>query len=134
MNSPYLGLDLGFKRTGVALSESGMIAHPLGVIEAKPPHMTNVVQEILEIVRQHEVATLVIGVPYTQDEALTSQALRIEQVISQIEQALPAIVEVIRVNEFHSSLDAAELYPKIDKDSAAAAIILQDYLDSLANA
>ena len=51
MNSPILALDLGLKRTGLAISENGVIARPLGTIEAKPPHMTNVVEEIVSHIR-----------------------------------------------------------------------------------
>lgn len=132
ISSPLLGLDLGLKRTGVALSESGLLAQPIGVIEAKPPHMTGVVQEILGYIKKYEIATLVIGVPYTEDEATTSQALKVEQIITQIDDALHQenlLVTIERINEFHSTRDATALYPTTDADSAAAALILQDFLD-----
>jgi putative transcription antitermination factor YqgF len=132
MTSPYLALDIGFKRTGVALSESGMIAQPLTVLEAKPPHMTGVVQDVITLVKEYEIATLVIGVPYSSEEAETTQALKVEQVILQIESALKdhaLTVEIARINEFHSTRDAAIQYPTAPIDAGAAAIILQDFLD-----
>ena len=134
MNSPYLALDIGFKRTGVALSESGMIATPLTVLEAKPPHMTNVVQDVMALIKEYDVATLVIGVPYSEEEAETSQALKVEQVIIQIETAIKEhglSIEIERINEFHSTRDAALQYPSAQLDAAAAAIILQDFLDQI---
>ena len=133
MNSPYLGLDIGFKRTGVALSESGLIAQPLTVLEAKPPHMNGVVQEVLQLLKEHEIRTLVIGVPYDEDESQTSQALRVEQVINQIESGIKEqqlLVEIVRSNEYHSTQDAAALYPNTPDDAAVAALILQDTLDA----
>ena len=134
MISPLLGLDIGLKRTGVALSESGIISQPLTVIEAKPPHMTNVVQEIVRFVREYDIVTLVVGVPYTEDDSDTTQALKVEHIITQLEEALavlphPPVIE--RVNEAFSSIDAHELYPNTPIDSAAAALILQSYLDAL---
>jgi len=132
MNSPLLGLDIGLKRTGVALSDSGIVAHPLTVIEAKPPHINNVIQEICALLREHEVRTLVVGLPYTSDDATTTQALRVEEIITQLEEGiarLPQPPELVRVNEFHSSVDAKALYPHDPLDSASAAVILQSYLD-----
>ncbi len=132
MSSPLLALDLGLARTGVALSESGIIAQPLVVIENRLPHLTNTVQEILSYVQEYAIQTLVIGVPYTQDEALTGQALKVEAIITQLEEALikkGLTPEIVRVNEFYSSQDADRLFPTTPRDSAAAAIILQSYID-----
>ncbi|MBU6389231.1 Holliday junction resolvase RuvX [Patescibacteria group bacterium] len=132
MNSPLLGLDLGFRRTGVAISENGLLARPLTVIRARPPHMQVVVEAVIQLVNEHKIATLVIGLPYTEDDRLTSQALKVERIISQIDSALAAQgmkPEIKRINEFHTSLDAAAIYPEAPLDAAAAALILQDYID-----
>lgn len=134
MSNSVLALDIGLKRTGVAISESGLIAQPLGVIEAKPPHMQAVVKAVLEYIEEYNVGTLVIGIPYSQEEHLTSQALKVEQIIGQIEkavkdQASAKNVQIVRINEYHSTQDAKLLFPTTDPDAAAATIILQDFLD-----
>lgn len=132
MNSPLLGLDIGFKRTGVALSESGLLARPLTTLEAKPPHMHGIVQDIISLVKEHEAVTLVIGMPYREDDAPTEQSLKVDQVVTQLEDRLRETgltVEIVRMNEFHSTRDAALLFPRDDPDAAAAALILQSYLD-----
>jgi len=133
MNSPLLALDIGRKRTGVAISESGILSTPLTVLQADPPHMQRVVQEVVTLVREHETKTLVIGIPYSSEDALTEQAVRIEQVINRLEEQVmadvPWPVAIERINEFRTSQDAAELYPGVPGDSAAAALILQDYID-----
>lgn len=136
MNSPLLALDIGLKRTGVAISESGLIAQPLTVIEIKPPHFHKLVSGVVDLVQEFSIQTLVIGVPFTMDEGPTGQALKVEQIISHIEQAFTSSkseLKIVRVNEYHSTLDAAKLYPTTDPDSAAATIILQDYIDSNLN-
>lgn len=132
MTSPLLALDIGLKRTGVALSESGLIAQPLGVIEWQPPHAHTLIKEILDYLRQYDVQTLVVGVPFTQDEQLTSQALKTEHLITQLEEEIQSqklTVYVVRVNEFSSTQDGLQNYPGVDKDAAAATLMLQDYLE-----
>jgi putative Holliday junction resolvase len=132
MNSPLLALDIGLKRTGVALSESGLIAQPLGVIEWQLPHANNLVKPIIDYIRQYEIRTLVVGVPFDQDEQLTSQALKTEHIIVQLEDELKKEkldTVVVRVNEFSSTQDGLAAYPGVDKDAAAATLLLQDYLE-----
>src|ERR1044072_2683819 len=132
MNKPLLALDIGLKRTGVALSESGLIAQPLGVIEWQLPHAQNLIKPILEYIREYDIRTLVIGIPFTQDEQLTTQALKTEHIVSQLEEELKKeklAVEIARVNEFSSTQDGLAAYPGTDKDAAAATLLLQDYLE-----
>ena len=132
MNSPLLGLDIGLRRTGVALSESGLIAQPLKTIEWQPPHAASLIAEIMNLVKHYQVQTLVVGVPYDDEGEVTGQAVKTERLIHQIEveirqQSLSATIE--RFNEYHSTLDARQLFPGEDKDAAAAAVILQDYIE-----
>lgn len=131
---PFLGVDLGGKRTGLALSENGILAHPFTVLEAKPPHLTTVINEMVEIIKKQEIATLIIGIPFTQDEALTSQALKVESVIEQLGLVLKQHhldTAIVRVNEFHSTIDAKQLYPGVEIDAASATLLLQDYIDQI---
>ena len=135
MNSPLLGVDIGFKRTGVALSESGIIAHPLQVIEADPPHMSKVLHQLVALVGQYSIKTLVIGMPYHEDESLSPQAEKVTALVHNLQVLLNAThpeVKLVTSNEFYTSKEAKQLYPTTDKDSAAAAIILQDYITSYA--
>lgn len=132
MNSPLLALDIGLRRTGVALSESGLLAQPLTTIEWQPPHATTLVNEIIQLVHKYEIRTVVVGIPYDADGDMTGQALKTEHILNQLESAirqhkLPAEIE--RSSEYHSTLDARHLFPDSDKDAAAAAVILQDYIE-----
>lgn len=132
MNSPILALDIGLRRTGVALSESGFLAQPLGVIEWTPPHSHALVEGIIEHLRRYEVKTLVIGVPLNEDEEPTEQAARTLAILAQIEDAVRAAalpVSIVPLNEYGSTIDGKTYFPDADKDSAAAALILQEYLE-----
>lgn len=132
MSNPILALDIGLRRTGLALSESGLIATPLGVIEWQPPHAHQMIREVIEHVRKYEIKILLVGVPFDEEDQPTSQSLKTENIITQIEETLQREkleVKVERINEFHSTLDAIELFPGTDKDAAAAALLLQQYLE-----
>lgn len=132
MNSPVLALDIGLRRTGVALSESGLLAQPLGIIEWQPPHTHALVSSIIEHLQRFEIKTLVIGVPLSENEEPTEQAARTMAIISQIEEAVSREklqVEIVSLNEYGSTIDGAMYFPDADRDSAAAALILQEYLE-----
>jgi putative transcription antitermination factor YqgF len=131
MSSPYLGLDIGTKRTGVSYSENGLLAEPIGIIEGQPPHRHQIVTGITKIVEERGIKTLVIGLPLVNGGA-TQQSAWTELVIFDLHNALdPANVEIVAVDEAFSTYEAIRHYKDVDKDSAAAAIILQNYLDSL---
>jgi len=133
--SSYLALDLGLTRTGVALSESGIVAHPLGVITVTPPHRQELLEKVCEYVKEYGVETIVIGIPLTREDESTEQSTKVQAIIDELESALkvqgttPALV---KVNEFGSTRAATQNHPQLDDNAAAAALILQAYLDEQA--
>lgn len=132
MNSPLLALDIGLKHTGVALSESGLLSQPLTTIDWQQPHSHVLVQEVIRLLKEYDVKTLVVGIPFGEEEEPTSQALKTEHIVSKIEAGVTEAglsVDVVRTNEFGSTQDAASRYPNTNKDAAAAALLLQDYLE-----
>src|SRR5690606_37179380 len=129
MSSPLLGHDIGLRRTGVALSESGLLAQPLTTLEWSYPHISSLAAQVNELVRRHEIKTVVAGLPFLEDEQDTDQARTTQTILDQLEAACDPAVTFVTINEFHSSRDAAALFPDTDRDAAAAAVILQDYLE-----
>lgn len=128
--APYLGLDIGLRRTGAALSETGLLAQPLTVIEWQPPHRHALIAGITKLVEEHGIQTVVAGLPLS-EEGATPQSERTEVILTDLHTALdPAGVEIVTVDESYSTVDALAHYPNIDKDAAAAAIILQNFLDA----
>lgn len=62
----YLGIDLGEKRIGLALSdEDAIIASPLGTVERTGDRAA--VREIARIVAEREVGEIVLGLPLRLD-------------------------------------------------------------------
>jgi len=69
-----LGVDLGTKRIGLALSEpEGSIVSPLKVIEARPS-LEETARTILNVAREYDAGTVVIGLPLNMDGTEGPQA------------------------------------------------------------
>ena len=69
-----MGLDVGDRRIGVALSDTiGILASPFAIVERHDHEAA--VAEIVEIVRQHEVAVIVVGMPRTMGGTIGPQAM-----------------------------------------------------------
>ena len=133
MNSPLLGVDIGFKRTGLALSEAGLLSRPLGVVETDLPHMAKAIQGIVTAAKEHEAATIVVGLPLSKNGLPTPQSERVLGVVGRLRIALAAASldpEIETIDEYRSTVEAAALFPGAEPDAAAAALILQDYLET----
>jgi putative Holliday junction resolvase len=121
----YLGIDFGAKRLGVAVSDAkGEFAFPRNTIL----HDKKAVATIVDLARKEGVSCVVIGNTRSLagDENEITAAL--ERFIPQLE---AAGLTVDRIWEGWSSHEAARFAPKgkTHDDAAAAAIILQRYLE-----
>ena len=130
-----VGIDYGTKRVGVAVSDPlHLFATPVGTFTPG--------EALLEIKRIHEIKALgaiVIGWPLTEKGEEKKATLRVQEYINRLAKAFPSI-PVHKVDERYSSrrATAALVNAGVSKkarrqkgriDSAAAAVILQDYLD-----
>ncbi len=71
-----LGLDVGDKKTGVAISDpQGFLAIPLTVLSSEDEDASIV--DILKLVEQYQVERIVIGLPYSLDGNLGRQANKV---------------------------------------------------------
>ncbi|MEE8353545.1 MAG: Holliday junction resolvase RuvX [Dehalococcoidales bacterium] len=132
-----MGLDVGDRRIGVALSDSGgILASPFDIIERADGDAD--VAEIVEIARQHEVAVIVVGMPRTMDGTLGPQALKVQAFADVLRRATDLPLEFR--DERLSTVTAKRLVghrrdrrgkEKLRYDDAAAAVILQSYLEEL---
>jgi putative Holliday junction resolvase len=135
-----LGLDVGDVRIGVALSdETATLATGLPTLVRVGPRKD--VRKIAELVRAHEVAEVVVGLPRRLDGSLGPQA---EKVLAFVESLRPAVRvpiatwdERLTTVEAERTLREAGAGPKERKaavDRVAAVLILQGYLDAQAAA
>lgn len=131
-----MGLDPGERRVGVALSdELGILATPLVVLERRSRAVD--LSAVAELVRRHGVSEVVVGHPRTLRDEVGPQARRAERFAAEVGEA--AGVPVRLWDERHSTIEAVERLARDGKrprgrrphpDAAAAAVILQGYLDS----
>ena len=134
--SRILGIDYGERRVGLAVSDPlEIIAKPLRVIDRK--NTSNIFSEILIIVKQRNVSKIVVGLPLTLKGKYSEQTKVVHNFIDQLKQVVN--IPVVHIDERLSSLAAIrslnELgiktgHQKGRIDETAAAIILQEYLDS----
>jgi putative Holliday junction resolvase len=130
-----LGLDVGSKRIGVAGCDgTGLIATGLTTIERTS--FDRDVAQLRELVEQRQVHVLVVGLPYTLDGTLGSQARTVKKFALRLAAALQLPVEYVdeRLTSFEAEeqLKAENRSPSRNKgliDRKAAAIILQQWLD-----
>ncbi|NJM97239.1 MAG: Holliday junction resolvase RuvX [Phormidesmis sp. RL_2_1] len=142
-----LGLDLGAKRIGVAgCDRTGLIATGLTTI-----HCTNfesIIRPLRAFIDQRSVEVLVVGLPYTMDGQIGSQAKKIQKLAHRLSVTLKLPVEFVdeRLTSFaaeqlllesghrshHRSQGRNGLKSHAKNgliDRKAAAIILQQWLD-----
>ncbi len=132
-----MGLDVGDRRIGVALSDAtGILASPFGIVERSDSEAA--VAEIVEIARQHEVAVIVVGMPRTMGGTLGPQALKVRAFAELLLWATDIPLEFR--DERLSTVTAKRLVgrrrdrksrDRVRYDDAAAAVILQNYLEEL---
>lgn len=138
----YLGIDYGSRRIGLAVAEAG-IAFPISAAtqEAEGARL----QHIEVIVAQREIAALVVGYPLHEDGSAGEMAAAVDAFIARLEARLQ--LPVYRQDEYGSSQAADASGTRRgrtshsvqaqkaqrqsgERDSRAAAVILQDFLDT----
>jgi len=133
-----LGLDIGAKRIGVAVSdETGVIAQPLFYLEPEKG-AEDLMKRIGEICRQYNVSTIVVGLPLSMDGGdRGSSSRRARKVGEKIRDDLGLTVifqdERFTTRQAQRVLISSNMRRKKRKqnvDKIAASIILQGYLDA----
>lgn len=124
----YLGIDYGSRRIGLALSdEERKLAFPYKILENK--NDSYVAEELTGVIKKELVSEIVVGLPlsFSGEENNQSRASRrfVDKVLRRLK--LPVHFQ----NEILSSRAAKPGSAKGKIDSAAAALILQDYLDNI---
>ena len=135
-----LALDVGDRRVGVAVSDEGaLIATPLTVIRRSSK--VEDFAKIARLVREQGAKSLVIGHPLNADGSAGPQARRVERYAAAMSEALRLeglSVPMIMWDEHGSTQRAQALMISAGRsakdrrqriDAAAAAVILQDYLE-----
>ncbi|MGC7847769.1 Holliday junction resolvase RuvX [Desulforudis sp. 1088] len=129
-----LGLDVGDKRIGVALSdELGLTAQGQGAIVRGKP--ADDIRRIAEIIASREVESVVVGLPKKLDGSIGPQAQKVLEFVEELRKAVK--VPIILWDERLSTAQVEKILIDADVrrarrrkvvDAMAAAVILDSYL------
>ncbi len=123
----YLGIDYGAKSVGLAISDDGgTISFPRAVV----PNDEKLLQFVARLILEEKVGQVVVGDTRTVSGAVNPITERADAFINEL--AKTTAVPIERVWEAWSSIEASRYAPKGEEhnDAAAAAFILQRYLDT----
>jgi putative Holliday junction resolvase len=135
------GLDVGERRIGVAVSDlTGTLARPVGVLQTSGLNGDAIDRAVTELTRlaaeEDGLESLVVGLPRRLDGSPNDMTPRVQAFADalRVRIGVPVILQDERLTsrEAESRLALREKDWRARKkqiDAAAAAIILQDYLD-----
>ena|ERR1035437_10564175 len=125
-----LALDVGGQRVGVAIASGEVkFAHPLTTLD-KPE---TVIDDIKELISQHDVGTIVIGLPRGLNGQETDQTATVRAFVEKLktDMTIPFVFQ----DEALTSIKAEDelnkrgkVYSRGDIDALAATYILEDYI------
>ena len=133
-----LGVDLGDKRIGIAVSDQDhILAVPLTILD-RAADDAQTIQAIQKIINERGVDHIIVGLPYSLSGALGAQALSVLDFVNKLSTAVDIPVETrderlstVAVQRMMRETGKKRGKVKQRLDAAAAAFILQGYLDSL---
>ena len=133
-----LGLDLGSKTLGIAISDAlGMMAHGVETFMFKPNHYKHAVDYVVEMIRKENISTIVLGLPKNMNNTEGERGEISRRFARKIEGA--SGIKVVLWDERMTTMQASRVLidggvrrenRKKHVDKLAATIILQSYLDS----
>lgn len=133
-----LGLDVGSKTIGVALTdEVGIAAHPLTVL----PRSGNAGDALVlaAMCAEHAITDVVIGMPFELSGRIGHRARRVQELIAALVRALPETIKCHEYDERFTTAQAERVLIEADVsrakrreviDQQAAALILRGWLDA----
>ncbi|MEM7345596.1 MAG: Holliday junction resolvase RuvX [Chloroflexota bacterium] len=134
----YLALDVGERRIGIAVTESGLLATPHSVLQRRSKIEDFAYLE--RLVAELQIERIIVGLPYSLagHETIGPQARRIQRYAKALGKAVDVPIDYY--DESYSTVEAKNYLgqqglrnPKKAKtgiDAAAATVILQKYLDT----
>jgi len=132
-----LGLDIGDKRIGVAISDpEEILASPLATITREDDKKA--IDDIIKLVDQNDVERIVVGLPYSLDGSIGVQANKVMDFAERLSKHTRASMKIwderlstVAVERLLREAGKKKAKKRERRDAAAAAFILQGYLDSL---
>lgn len=137
----YLGLDLGTKTLGVAISDkTNIMSSSLKVLRYSNGDYLFLINELRKIIEEYKINTLVLGYPKNMNNSVGEAAERVEKFKSLLEENLN--IKVVLIDERLSTVEAENILISNDMrrkkrkkiiDGVAAMVILDTYLRKKGN-
>jgi len=131
-----LGLDVGGKRIGLAVSDPGeIVSEPLGVVEYTKEE--EFFSKLIPLLKEKEIGEIIVGFPLNLDGSLSCQSEKVLAFIEKLKEKVSLPIK--KWDERFTTKIATDLLIKADisrrkrkklVDKISAAVILQSYLDS----
>lgn len=130
-----LGLDVGDKRIGVALSDpDDILASPFTIINRSDE--TADIEAIIGIINEHQIKQIIVGLPRSMDGSIGKQAVKVKDFTQKLGNFTEVPIEfrderlsTVAAKRLMQAVNAKKSKEKARYDAVAAAIILQGYLD-----
>ena len=129
-----LGLDVGDRRIGLALSDAeGILASPLTIIDRRDEKPA--IEAIVDIIERNHVGSVIVGLPLKMDGSIGKQAEKTQAFAEELIRRIEVPVEYR--DERLSTVSAKRMMRGVRKtgkarhDAIAAALVLQGYLDEV---
>ena len=134
-----LGLDLGSKTLGIAISDmTNCIASVYKTLYFKDEDYNSLIEPLREIIDMENIGTLVLGLPKNMNNSLGTRAMITLEFKKMLEEnfSIPVVMEDERLtsvisNNILISANMSRNKRKKKVDGIAAEIILQSYLDRI---
>ena len=133
-----LCLDVGARTIGIAVSDSlRIVASGIGQLRRGNPEKNKELEHIKELIFQHKVDKLVVGLPLNMKGDEGEQARRVRNFVDQLSSGIE--IPVVLFDERLSTVEAEKVLREAKvsilkrrkvKDKIAATVILQNYLNS----
>lgn len=134
-----LGIDLGEKRTGIAITDlTGILASGLELIEAQG--LTGCAKKVLAICEQYDICEAVLGYPLNMNGTKGESALKTEKFKEILESLANENGRELKIILFDERLSTSLAHVYMNEtgaknrrrkiDMLSASIILQNYIDS----
>jgi putative Holliday junction resolvase len=128
-----LGVDSGDKRVGIAIKPKDRVAaEPVCVLE----NSTNIYSRIFDLVKENNIDTVVVGLPRDINGNETAQTRKARHFAGEL--ADKTDLHIVLHDEFATSERARQKLGKVTRnqeksqlDAAAAAVLLDDYMESM---
>ena len=134
----YLGLDLGTKSLGIAISDkTNTLATPLKVINFKSEDYDYALEEVKKLINEYNITKVILGLPKNMDGSIGfagNRSLHFKEMLEENN------IEVILVDERLTTKSAEDIIhlnnehvkdTKNKIDAIAASIILESFLRGL---